>query len=115
MRASSRPRVSGSRDLLLFHVLAYDLVSIVVDDDVLDLGNHVTRQDCEQYRVGADLFVLARREREYHRAIGLPAFANELDRVEPRASADLLDALIDLAEERLVARKAFPAPFTSLV
>ena len=54
----SGPRVGRSGDVLFLLVLAYDLESIALGDDVFDLGNRVTRQDREEHGIGADLFVL---------------------------------------------------------
>ena len=75
----------------------------------------MTRQDGEEHGVRADLLVLGRRERYGLGALGVSALADEVDPVERAAPADLLDALVDFAEERFVAGQPFLAPFASLV
>jgi hypothetical protein len=99
----SGPTVGRSGDLLFLLVLAYDLEAIALGDDVFDLGNRVARKDCEEHGVGADLFVLRLRERDRRGAVGVSAFADEVDHVETGAFADFFDTLVDFAEESLVA------------
>jgi len=96
-------------------MLAHDLEAVAVRDDVLDFRNRVTRQDREEHGVGPDLFVLRCSERHGLGAVGVSALADEVDQVERASFTDLLDPLVDLAEERFVAGQPFLAPFASLV
>jgi hypothetical protein len=72
----------------------------------------VARQDEEARSLGADVLVLAQRERDALDAVRRRALADELIAVRTaEAERLLLDPLVDAAKDDLVASKAFLAGF----
>jgi hypothetical protein len=89
--------------------------AIVLRHHVLDVLDRVPRSDGEAERVRAHLLVLAPREGDRLGAIGIPALAKEIHLVEGGSLADVLDSLVDLAEQRLVPGDASIALLASFV
>src|SRR5205823_10236090 len=81
------------------------LVAAAALDDPLDAGRRVAGQEHEAPRPGADLLVLAHRQRDPLCAARVAALAEKLLHDRIVLACDLPDALVDLAEERLVLRK----------
>src|SRR3954453_870823 len=86
--------------------LPHDVVALPLADDRFRRGLLVARLDDELRRVGADALVLLGRDRQLVDAVAVTAFADDVH--EPVAdrretAVEVLDALVHLAEERLVA------------
>jgi hypothetical protein len=68
----------------------------------------MARRDDDQARVGADLGVLPHRDQKQRRAASVAALADELRHVDRVASAEPVNAVVHLAEQRLLASLYFP-------
>src|SRR6266550_1677312 len=80
-----------------------DEVSLVPCDRALDLRPLVSGDHCESAVVCSKLRVLVARDREPLDAFRRPALAHDFERgVGSQVFMELVDALVDLAEERLV-------------
>src|SRR4029453_16818988 len=82
-----------------------DVVAVVLLDDLLEVRMLVPRLDQEKGRGGANPLVLGHGDVELLEAGRDPAFAQDLQPLvaDLERRADALDALVPLAEERLVA------------
>src|SRR5215213_10392924 len=106
----ARARVQPGCDAPAVFELLDDPEPLVLLHQTLDLGNvvRVPRRDEEAARVCAHRFVLLHRQADPLRARGVSAFAYELTNREQQAErfVELLDAFVDLPEQRLVFRRA---------
>jgi hypothetical protein len=85
-------------------VLAHDVVRPVALDDPLQFLDLVAGDDGELPRVRAKPLVLGSRHANALRAIGPAALADELELLvaDRKRFGDSADALVDLAEDRLI-------------
>src|SRR4051794_13672528 len=88
--------------------LLHDLVAVPCIDDPLDLGGGMRREDEEARGIGPDPLVLVDVDAEPRRARVVRALADHLQLLPVRLAehgGEIPDALVDLAEERLIRRE----------
>jgi hypothetical protein len=101
----ARARVRLRHELGLDGLLD-DQESVVVEDDAFDLADLVAAHDHESLRIPAHGLVLTGRRRQRFRATRIAALADELNKAD-RGPPDLVDALVHLTGQRLVAGESF--------
>jgi hypothetical protein len=85
-------------------VLAHDVIPLVMRDDLLDRRLVVSGEHCEQMRIASQRLVVLATQRDPFRALGGAALAQEIERLRcgPQGVGDILDALVNLAEQGFV-------------
>src|SRR5512133_3282368 len=85
-------------------VLPHDVVALQPGDDAFDVRILVTGIDGKLMCLRADLFVFGRRHADALNAGGVPAFADEVERLglEVERLGETLDPLVDLPKDGLV-------------
>jgi len=89
----------------------HDLIAVAAEDDLFDLGQLVTGCDDERRRIVARVLVGGQGQSHTQRAVDVRALAEELENVSVLGlrDRDLLDPLVQVAEQALVLRQApFP-------